>query len=391
MRRKAILASIFLLISTFSLGAATYQTLYSFTSWDDASNPFPGVIFDQNGNLYGVAAWGEINEGVIFELSPWQGRWNFSALHEFDEQDPDGAGPIGGLVMDEAGNLYGTASYDHGEWECGTVFALSPSADFTVLHYFNCTDGNDSEATLTYRNGSLWGTTKSGGSSNQGTVFSIDTSGGSFQYHSFTKKKGTQPLSAFSFWGYGTTFAGGGKGQGNIYRMDPVKGFINVHNFNAEGKSGYAPMGDLLTLNVGGVRTIYGTTSSGGAGGAGTVYRLKETQPNSDKWQFSVLYSFTGGDDGGNPMAGLTADAAGNLYGTTTGGGAGGWYCGTVFKLSPGTKNKWAYSVLHTFDADNSEACDSTGTLVFDKAGNLYGTSQWGGDYFYGNVFEITP
>jgi uncharacterized repeat protein (TIGR03803 family) len=220
----------------------------------------------------------------------------------------------------------------------------------------------------------------------------MDTSGGSFHFDSFTGKKGSQPLSAVSLWGYGTTYSGGGKGQGDIYRLDPGKGLIRERSFKVDGNPGYAPMGDLLTLYVGGARTIYGTTSAGGVGGGGTVYRLTEIQPNSDRWRMHVLHSFTSGSgEGWAPMAGLTADSAGNLYGTTNRGGEGGWDCGTVFKLSPGKMNKWTHTVLYSFDADQSEGCQPTSGVVLDGAGNLYGTTLYGGDYNRGAVYEIVP
>jgi uncharacterized repeat protein (TIGR03803 family) len=381
---------VFLLISSIGAGAATYQTIHSFTSFSpDDENPFPGVIFDQAGNLYGVAAWGETNEGVIFRLTPSGSRWQFNRLHEFSMQDPDGAGPKGGLAMDESGNLYGTASYDHGDYECGSVFQVSASGAFNVLHQFAGPDGCDPESTLTYSNGKLLGTTRGGGAKGQGTVFSMDTFG-NIHSTSFTGKTGSQPLSSLTPWGYGTAYSGGGNGQGIIYKLDPTKGIIRKHSFTLTGVAGYAPMGDLLTLIVGGVRTIYGTTSAGGVGGGGTVYRLTEIQPNSDLWRVSVLHSFsstTGSDQGWGPMTGLTADAAGNLYGTTVAGGLG---CGTVYKLSPAKNNKWTHAVLYSFDPDQSEGCQPTGGLVFDKDGNLYGTTQWGGDWSYGSVYEIT-
>jgi uncharacterized repeat protein (TIGR03803 family) len=392
MRAKAILVCTFLIISVVGAGAATYQTIHSFTGYQDAGSPFAGVIFDQYGNLYGAAAWGEWNEGTIFQLTPSQGAWNFRVLHEFDLHDTEASEPIGGLVMDEAGNLYGTGSYVHGPSDaCSSVFEVSATGTFEILHYFYGPDGCDPETTLTYSSGWLWGTTKGGGSNGQGTVFSLDTSG-NFQFNSFIGKKGSQPLSAFSLWGYGTTYSGGGKGQGNIYKLDPVKGLIRKHSFSADGRAGHSPMGDLLTLYVGGVRIIYGTTSAGGAGGGGAVYRLTEIQPNSDQWRISVLHSFSSGsDEGWAPMAGLTADAAGNLYGTTYSGGQDGRGCGTVFKLSPGKNNKWTHTVLYSFDPYQSEGCHPTGGLVFDKAGNLYGTTQQGGDNWRGTVYEIIP
>ena len=386
MRAKAILVCAVLLLAAVGAPAATYQTLYSFYE-SDAVTPVAGLTIDQSGNLYGVAPWGEENEGWVFELTSSQGRWNLDVLREFDMRDPEGAGPLGGMVMDEAGNLYGTTSYDHGDYECGTVFTISPSHDYSVLHYFTCADGYLPEATLTYGNHRLWGTTYSGGAYGQGTIFSVDTSG-NFQFVSFSGKKGNQPLSAFNLWGYGTTYSGGQQGKGNIYRLDPVKGIMNVHSFTATGKPGYAPIGDLLTLNVNGVRTIYGTTSTGGAGGGGTIYRLKETQPNSNRWAIKVLHSFsTGSDAGWAPMAGLTPDSAGNLYGTASQGGD----CGTVFKLSPGKGDKWTYSVVYAFDIYNGDGCYPTASVVFDQAGNLYGTTQNGGDWYWGTVYEITP
>ena len=185
MRAKAIMVCAFLLISAVGVGAATYQTLHSFTNWDDAGSPFAGVIFDQAGNLYGVAAWGYSNEGTIFQLTPSQGGWDFKVLHEFDTHDTEASEPIGGLVMDEAGNLYGTGSYVHGPNDaCSSVFELPASGPFRVLHYFYGPDGCDPESTLSYTNGVLWGATKGGGSKDQGTVFSMDTSGGSFQFDS---------------------------------------------------------------------------------------------------------------------------------------------------------------------------------------------------------------
>ena len=391
MRAKVLVLCVFLLISAIGAGAATYKTIHSFTSFaPDDENPFPGVIFDQAGNLYGVAAWGETNEGVIFQLTPSGSRWQFNRLHEFGMQDPDGAGPKGGLAMDEAGNLYGTASYDHGDFQCGSVFEMSLSEGFSVLHQFAGPDGCDPESTLTYSNGTLYGTTRGGGAKGQGTVFSVDTFG-NIESTSFTGKTGSQPLSTLTTWGYGTAYSGGGSGQGIIYMLVSGKGLVRKHSFTLTGVAGYAPMGDLLTLNVGGVRTIYGTTSKGGVGGGGTAYRLTEIQPNSDLWRVSVLHSFsstTGSDQGWAPMTGLTADAAGNLYGTTSSGGLG---CGTVYKLSPAKNNKWTHTLLYSFDPSHSDGCQPTGGVVFDKAGNLYGTTQWGGDYSYGTVYEIIP
>ena len=265
----------------------------------------------------------------------------------------------------------------------------------TYLRYFywDGTEGCDPEATLTYSNGMLWGTTKGGGAAGQGTVFSMDESGGSFQSFSFSGIKGNGPSSAFNLWGYGTTYSGGAKGKGNIYRLDPVKGLISKHSFTVDGKAGYAPIGDLLTLNVGGVRMIYGTTSHGGSGGGGTIYRLTETQPNSDHWRLRVLHVFSRDTQGRVPLAGLSADAAGNLYGTTSKGGKGGRKCGTVFKLAPEKNDTWTYTTLYSFDyyKNGVDGCQPTSGVALDAAGNLYGTTIYGGWDHYGTVYEIIP
>jgi uncharacterized repeat protein (TIGR03803 family) len=399
MRARANLLCAFLLISAIGAGAATYHTIHSFTSWGDGQTPFAGVVFDHAGNLYGVTPWAQEWEGVVFELSPSAGDWQLQILHQFDRYEHEGAGLIGGLVFDEAGNLYGTTSYDHNpDAGCGSVFKLSrPGSYWTITYlryfYWDGAEGCDPEATLTYSNGMLWGTTQGGGSAGQGTVFSMDTSGGSFQFFSFTGKKGSQPRSAFNLWGYGTTYSGGAKGKGNIYRLDPANGLVSKRSLAVDGKSGYAPMGDLLTLYVGGVRTIYGTTSNGGAGGSGTVYRLTETQPTSDHWRLRVLHSFSHGRTGRFPMAGLTADPAGNLYGTTSKGGKGGRNCGTVFKLSPGKNDKWTYTTLYSFDYYKNwvDGCRPNSGVVLGEAGNLYGTTMGGGEWGYGTVYEIIP
>ncbi len=397
MRAKAIVLCAFLLISCVAVGAATYRTIHFFTSWEDGQTPFAGVTFDRSGNLYGVTPWGQIVEGTIFQLSPSQGGgWTYKRLYEFDRYEYEGAGPIGGLVMDEAGNVYGTTSYDHtNDPTCGSVFKLSPSGSYwtlTYLHYF--AEGCDPEATLSYIDGRIWGTTRGGGAQGKGTVFSMDSSGGSFQFNSFTGKNGREPLSAFNLWGYGSTYSGGGYGQGNIYELIPGKRLIRKHSFKVDGKAGYAPRGDLLAMYVGGVRTMYGTTSAGGVGGGGTVYRLTETEPNSGRWRIKVLHSFSSGSrEGWAPMAGLTADATGNLYGTTYRGGDTDSDCGTVFKLSPGANSKWTYTVLYSFDFYNNwvDGCNPASSVVFDEAGNLYGTTVWGGEDDWGAVYQITP
>jgi uncharacterized repeat protein (TIGR03803 family) len=218
MRARAVVMCALLLISSFAVGAPTYKTLLSFDGFQYGDSPYAGLVIDRTGNLYGVAAWGQVLQGTIFQLTPSQGAWKVTILYEFDPYQFEGAGPIGGLAVDEAGNVYGTTSESYGsDGDCGTVFKLSPSGSSWTMtylrHFYDGAKGCHPEATLTYSNGWLRGTTKTGGSKNQGTLFSMNTSGDSFDSDSFSGTNGREPSSAFSFWGYGTTYFGGGKGR----------------------------------------------------------------------------------------------------------------------------------------------------------------------------------
>ena len=397
MRTKALVACVFLLISATTVGAATYKTLHSFDypGSGDVYWPYPGVIFDQAGNLYGIASYGggDYEDGAILELSPSPGGWTYNIVYQFEIDNPAGREPLGSLVMDEAGNFYGTNSYsDSPGSDCGTVFKFSPPHTVTVLHSFTGADGCTPQANLSYSNGWLRGTTVAGGTQGQGTAFTIATSGDPITVYSFEGTEGTSPLGGLNTWNYGTTNSGGRNGVGNVYRIDPVKGIVSKHTFRLDGQAGYAPMGDLLTAYAGNVRTMYGTTSTGGMGGGGTVYQLNEIEPNSDRWRLKTLHSFRG-TDGRNPLAGLTADAAGNLYGTTFYGGQ--YDCGTVFKLSPRENSRWKFTVLYSFTgidySEHWDGCNPSGGVVLDAAGNLYGTTLYGGDQDIGTVYEIIP
>ena len=306
--------------------------------------------------------------------------------------EPDGELPLGGLAIDESGNLYGTAA-NNGDpsAQCGTVFKLSPSNSgwtFTVLHAFTGgKDGGVPGSSLRYGGGYLSGTTVYGGPSNQGTVFRLPTSGGSDFNAAFALNNGNQPWGGINSWSYGTTYAGGKWGVGNVYEWTYGHHLLVKHVFNLTGAAGRYPLGELLNENPAGVPKMYGTTYTGGVGGAGAVYLQTESQYLYDVWLTSVLHSFSG-PDGHSPGAGLVMDPAGNLYGTTVFGGSDPGYAGTVFKLTPGAKNKWTHTLLYSFTggADGGQIYSG---VVLDNAGNLYGTAAGGGNG--GVVYEVTP
>jgi len=175
--------------------------------------------------------------------------------------------------------------------------------------------------------------------------------------------------------------------------------FKTLHVFTENNSGGSYPVAGLIFDAAG---NLYGTTSSGGSYGAGTVFKLA---PNADgSWTESVIYAFTGGSDGGNPVAGLILDSAGALYGTTEGGGDSGCQviyvgCGVVFKLTPTADGSWSESVLYSFTPDGVSGAFPEAGLIFDGAGNLYGTTSGGGTGFCevnntwgcGTVFKLAP
>jgi len=285
----------------------------------------------------------------------------------------DGKYPFGTVTFDAAGNLYGTSLYG-GDFTncpsngCGAVWEISPGSggvwSETVLHTFaGGTDGATPYAGL------------------------VSDGAGNF---------------------YGATFNGGNshatqchpQGCGTIFELSPASGGgwteTILHAFSG-GKDGNGAWTGLILDSAG---NLYGSTESGGdltgincaPYGCGVVFKLS---PTSTGWKETVLHAFTGGNDGATPFGSLVFDSAGNLYGTNTlGGQTTGCSCGVVFKLSPVTGG-WKESVIHTFTGPNGNNPQTS--LIFDPAGNLYGTTAWGGEKFgcdgegCGTVFELSP
>lgn len=399
MRAKAIVALIFLLSFLSSSQAGTQKVLYTFTGGLDGGQPLQaGVIFDPSGNLYGVTQYGgAYGQGTVFQLIPNpSGAWTETVLHSFSG-GPDGSQPQGGLAIDGAGNLYGTTSWGGDPSAgCGTVFKLSPSNSnwtLTVLHAFtNGQDGCSPQADLFLSYGYPLGTTAGGGSGSQGTFFSLPTSGGE-RVWPLRGTNGEFPggLGFFTWGTYGTAYFGGAQQAGTIFEVGWGTNIATKHTFSTTNTMGYWPIGDLATQVIAGpagpLGIMYGVTSWGGIGPYGTVYQLKESQSTFDVWTISVLHSFSG-PDGGSPWAGVVLDAAGNLYGTTQWGGPDPGYSGTVFKLTPGAKNSWTHKVLYSFTG-GIDGGDPTSGVVLDTAGNLYGTTNKGGAYNQGVVYEV--
>jgi uncharacterized repeat protein (TIGR03803 family) len=384
MRFIRVATTVFAVVSVTALLSAQAQTLkvlYSFTGGADGANPEAGVMRDAKGDLYGTTnVGGAYNGGTVFKLNK---SGQETVLHSFCSKSKcsDGLDPLSQLIQDAEGNLYGTTA--EGGSNFGTVFQLSKSGRETVLYTFTGgADGaNPSGGVVSDARGNLYGTTSEGGAYGKGTVFKLNKMRSETVLHSFADgTDGAYPSAGViqDLKGnlYGTTYSGGASNLGTVFRLNKAGKETVLYNFNG-GTDGADPT-TVLSEDVKG--NLYGTTSYGGASNLGTVFKLNKAGNET------VLYSFSGGTDGAYPSA-LILDASGTLYGTTIGGGPPDG--GTVFKLSKAGKE----TVLHnfTFGADGAIP---TG-IILNAKGILWGTTGSGGNsacYFgCGIVFKLTP
>lgn len=384
-----------------SQGPAHFRVLLQYPNPTDAGGPTGRLIRDEQGNLYGVGGGGPTNRGVAFKLSP---NGQETILHIFGT-GKDGSHPVAGLVRDSQGNLYGTTSAG-GAHTFGTVFRLTPGGDETILHSFRGEpDGAAPDADLLLdAAGNLYGTTWAGGqgctnpygASGCGTVFEITAAGKEKTLYSFADSPdGAHPTAGLVADRdgnlYGTTAQGGTIYArefplGTVFRLTPDGQETVLYRFNGSAQNdGQNPNSTLVWDEFG---NLYGTTTEGGANGYGTVFRLGPTGVES------VLYAFpTSSTDGKNPEAGLVRDREGNLYGTAQAGGdetdgCAGNGCGVVFRLAP---NNNAETILHSFTDTGDGGCEPNTALALSRDGRLYGTTLFCGTTGNGTIFELRP
>ncbi len=313
----------------------------------------------------------------------------------------------GSLTFDAAGNLYGTTNEGGTYYGHGIVFELTPTGGGnwteTVVHDFaNGSDGNSPYAGVIFdTHGNLYGVNIYGGTYNWGTAFEFSPNGGGgwteTELYSFDRNgtDGFNPLGTLIFDAagnlYGTTFGGGLNGRGTVFELSPngSGGWTEtiLYNFCSQSRcaDGRNPFAGLIFDRSG---NLYGTTTYGGSSFGGTVFEL--SPDGSGGWTETVLHNFNqNGTDGAYPEAALVFDAAGNLYGTTSGGGT--YYYGTAFEMSPAGGGNWTETVLHSFNNDGTDGASPYAPLILDRSGNLYGTTEYGGTDNSGTVFEITP
>ncbi len=382
---------------------------FGYPSQLGGSTLYASLILDRAGNLYGTAEFGgAYGNGVVFRLSRNAGgAWTETVLHSFQGGSTDGADPHASVVMDSAGNLYGT-TVSGGSSQCtggcGVVFRLTPAATGpwteTVLHQF--TSGADGAAPFSSvildPRGNLYGAVTSGGIHNAGVVYKLTpTASGPWAetilYTFLGKPDGASAWGApaFGLAGhlYGTTNSGGTADRGTIYELTPNSGgpWTEQVLYSFHGTDG-ADLFAGLTPDASG--NLYGPAETGGSANCGVAFELAKNA--GGQWTYTILHNFLGvsAGDGENPNA-LIFDAAGNLYGTTVGGGVDN--PGTIFKMTPQPSGVWTETVLYSFTAGSTGAYPSA-PLVMDGAGNLYGTTLWGGragDTTGGVAFEFTP
>ena len=353
--------------------AGTETLLYSFTG-STGQNPLANVI-DNKGTFYGTTeSGGASTYGTVFRLDS---SGTETVLLSFDYSH--GARPNAGLVSDKAGNLYGTTQQG-GANSYGVVFKLAPDGTENVLHTFAGFSSDGAypvDGLVRDAKGNLYGTTQHGGPGDNGTVFKVAKTGAETVLYAFAGgSDGAWPYgslvedAAGNF--YGTTIEGGAHSDGVVFKLSKGTETL-LHNFG--GSDGMYPVAGLVLDGSG---NLYGTTKQGGAHGAGTVFKVA---PDGTE---TVLYSFAGTSDGAFPMCNLLMDKKGNLYGTADGGGAHG--SGTVFKIS----SKGAESTLYSF-AGGTDGANPQASVVRDGTGNLYGTTSSGGAHNDGTVFMIAP
>jgi len=444
----AVVFVAFFVLCPWAWAAHKEKVLYSFQGGTDGATPAGGVAFDATGNLYGATTNGGSTScrsiaqcGTVFQLArpAKQGDpWIETVLYVFKgNASNDGTSPAGGVVIDKAGNLYGTTAYGGtgncvllgSKLGCGTVYELSPPKQKggawteTVLYSFpTAKQGYLPNGDLVFDGaGNLYGATMFGGGHGTtcdtlyqycGAVFELSppkTKGGKWTekvLHGFKSgKDGANPNGGLIFDAkgaiYGTTQTGGfdggfcgSGGCGIVFKLVPptMKGNVwteqVLDRFTLANSGGAEPQAGLILDRIG---NLLGTTVGGGISGSGTIFQLTHC-PNG-KWMEHVLYRFLDRNDGSEPRGSLLFDHKGDLYGTASGGGMAG--NGTLFRLRPSGKS-WIFMQAYEYKA-SPDGAYPTGKLTLDRIGNLYGTTQYGGsgqacgNFRCGIVFEISP
>jgi uncharacterized repeat protein (TIGR03803 family) len=323
----------------------SFMLLYQFGNGSDGSSPYASLVFGPDGALYGTTALGGSGNGTAFNLQPpaavcktTRCLWHESTIWSF--QGSDGSLPAyGALAFDQQGNGYGTTQYG-GTNNKGTVYKLTRQGQQwteTVLYSFGstATDGYYPLHNVVLDHaGNLYGTTYQGGANGGGAVFQLVPAGGSWTENIITSfPAGAEPQAGLIIDAsgnlYGATTGIGTSGTSEVFELSPSGNswqLTSVHAFPTTSQFNFGPVGNLVMDHNG---NLYGATYSLGVHGKGNIFELT---PSGNSWTYIDLYDFRGGSDGGGPIGDLNLDASGNVYGTTQNDGTG---LGVVWELAP--------------------------------------------------------
>jgi uncharacterized repeat protein (TIGR03803 family) len=405
--------SSFLAVMLFALGITAFNatlmhaqsycgpnTVVNFNS-SNGAYPYAGVSFDSQGNMYGTTEnGGPSGFGTVWKYTSSAGLTQFFNFSGSSSPSNNGDRPMSPLLIDGQGNLYGSTYYGGNNFSgdgsgYGTLFKLSSSGQFTELHQFSGTDGDNPIGALILDSSSnLWGTTSQGGSGwnptvgnyGYGTIFKY--SGGTvtnpvqFNINNGENVQGGMATDGTNY--YGTTNQGGANSFGTLFQYNSTTGQLTTLFHFKRYPNGSFPSADVVYDGKG---NLYGTTNQGGGHSSasssccGTVWKYSLSSGT-----LTTLVSFDGDTvpaDGMFPTAGVSLDANGNLFGTTSQGGT--FSDGIVYKYS----SIGALTTLATFNGSNGQFPE--GNLVFDSAGKLWGITHQGGNPGYGTVYDLTP
>jgi hypothetical protein len=422
MQKRAFLISLVLSLTlaiATNAWAASEKVLYSFTGGSDGGFPSSSLVMDAAGNLYGTTAAGGTKGdcssdripgcGVVFKLTSVNGSWQESVLYAF-QGGPDGAYPRGNLVFDASGNLYGTTYYGGtgtcSTEGCGTAFELSPNQNgswikTTLYSFQNQPDGAFPDGLTFDSSNNLYGVATAGGTNGRGAAYELSppqqqgnpwTEKIIYNFQDFETQP--NPVLVFDSQGnlYGTYFqlyaCFPTTGCGAVFQLKNTGGtwtLTDLFDFTGGGNGG-EPMAGVILDSQG---NLYGTGAQGG-NNWGMVFELKP-RANGGQYEGMMLHNFCSINncaDGMTPDAALVMDSSGALYGTTSSGGRPCRTCGLVFKLVH-TKYGWDGSVLYNF-RDSTDGGSPTQSLILDAQGNLYGTTTAYGSDGHGTVYEVT-
>ena len=359
----------------FACPMALGQTPITLVTFDVTNGllPFLGSpVQAGDGDLYGTTYEGGANgKGTIFKLTP---AGALTTIYSFNTTD--GAFPAGSLLLATNGYLYGT-TWEGGTGTVGTVFRITPAGALTSLHSFDSTDGAlCSSGLIQATNGDLYGTTYNGGTNNLGTIFKITPAGVFTSLHSFAAAEGATPYAGLiqgtDGYLYGTTYQGGANNVGTVFKVTMAGVLTTLYSFTVSLTDGTHPYAALVQASNG---LLYGSTSSGGASGYGTIFSITPEGALTTLHSFAVL-------DGDNPESRLIQATDGSLYGTTGGGGTTG--NGTIFKITLAG----SFTSLYSFIGANGAL--PLGGLVQHTDGAFYGTTYQGGADNDGTVFTLS-